>query len=136
MGVIRRRWILYGILLMVAGGCAAGGGATGTTGSGSSMRNVIGEAELEGMGELNVYEAVRRLKPTWLRYRGQSVLTAPEREGLKIYLDGSYYGEPQSLEGLRVRNIQQIQFLDAREATLRLGTGHTVGALLLTSRKG
>jgi hypothetical protein len=88
------------------------------------------------MEDLSVFEAIRRLRPTWLRYRGQSVVTSPEREGLRVYLDGSFYGNADAVGQLRVSDVEEIRFLDAREATLRFGTGHTVGAILVSSRKG
>ncbi len=126
---------VFGVLFLIAAGCATSGGSGGEVGGRSPERDVLTEADLEGMDQLSVYEAVRRLKPNWFRYRGQSVLVSPEREGLRVYLDGSFFGDAESVQAIMVQNIQEIRFLDARQATLRFGTGHTVGALLLTSKK-
>jgi hypothetical protein len=88
------------------------------------------------MDELNAYQAIRRLKPTWLRYRGQAVLTGPDRESLRVYVNQSFFGDAESLSTLMVRNIREIRFLDARQATLRFGTDHTVGAIVVTTGGG
>ncbi len=131
MPMPRMGFLLPALLLAVAG-CATGGSA-GDPEEASPDRDVLTEADLEGIGELSVYEAVRRLKPNWFRPRGQSTLMG--EEGLRIYLDGSFYGDADSVRNIMVQNIQEIRFLDSRAATLRFGTGHTVGALLLTSKK-
>lgn len=128
-------WAILGVVLLASVGCSTGGGGGESEAVTSSTRNLITEADLEGMDQLSAYEAIRRLKPTWLRYRGQSVLLGPGREGLRIYVDGTYFGDAETLGNLRVQNVQEIRFLDARQATLRFGTGHTVGAILITSRR-
>lgn len=97
---------------------------------------LITRAELAGHDDLSAFEVVRRLRPTWLRYRGQAVLSSPEREGLRVYLDGSFFGDAEALGRLRVRAIEEIRFLDSRQATMRFGTGHTVGAIMVTTRRG
>lgn len=99
-------------------------------------RNLITRAELSGSNDRNVFEAVRRLRPSWLRYRGQSVLTGPDREGLRVYLNGAFFGDAQALGSLQVTDVGEVRFLDAREATLRFGTGHTVGAIMVATLKG
>jgi hypothetical protein len=97
---------------------------------------MITKAELEGMDELNVYEAIRRLRPTWLRYRGQATLTGPNRESLRIYMNRHYFGDAESLSDVLVRDVRELRFLDARQATLRFGTDHTVGAIIITTGGG
>lgn len=98
-------------------------------------RYLLTRADLEGLDELTAYQAIRRLKPTWLRYRGQSVLTGPDRESFRIYVDNNLFGDADALSQLMIGNIEEIRFLNAREATLRFGTDHTVGAILITSRR-
>jgi hypothetical protein len=134
----RRREVVRALCcaLLAAGlGCATAGGGSGTGDPGRrASRDVIAEAELEGMGELSAFEAIRRLRPVWLRGRGQSSFSGSEV--LRIYRDGSFYGEDRSLEAISVKTIREIRFLDASEATLRFGTGHPVGAILVTSKGG
>ena len=125
--------ILAILFLAACAGSGAGDPEVATPESGS--RDVIVQDELAANSELSAFEVVRRLRPAWLRYRGQSVLSGPEREGLRVYLDGSFYGDADALGQLQARNLEEIRFLDSRQATLRFGTGHTVGAILITTRR-
>jgi hypothetical protein len=127
---VRLRMALL-LSLAVGGACAS---RTASPAAGAGGRAVITRAELLENSDRNAFEAVRRLRPSWLRYRGQSVLTGPEREGLRIYLNGAYYGDAQALSNLQVIDVEEMRFLDAREATLRYGTGHTVGAIVVSTR--
>ena len=130
------RTIVYALCaILTLSGCATSGGSSATA-TGSRDRNLLTRADLEGMDELNAYQAIRRLKPTWLRYRGQAVLTGPDRESLRVYVNRSFFGDAESLSTLMVRNIREIRFLDARQATLRFGTDHTVGAIVVTTGGG
>lgn len=113
-------------------GCSTSGGSSATEGT-RRDRNLLTAAELEGMGELSVHDAIRRLRPAWLRYRGQAVLSGPDRESLRVYMNRSFFGDASSLSDVRVRDVSELRFLDARQATLRFGTDHTLGAILITS---
>ena len=126
---------LVSLLFLMPGGCASPG-APSEGGTASRSRNLISRVELEGMDELTVYQAVRRLRPTWLRYRGQATITGANRESLRVYLNRQYFGNAESLSNIRVRDVQEIRFLDAREATLRFGTDHTVGAIVISTGRG
>ena len=126
----------FSILALLVAACAGpGAGDPEAPAPESGSRNVIVQDDLAAYSDLSAFEIVRRLRPAWLRYRGQSVLSGPEREGLRVYLDGSFYGDADALGQLQARNLEEIRFLDSRQATLRFGTGHTVGAILVTTRR-
>ena len=42
----------------------------------------------------------------------------------------------ESLSALRAQNIQEIPFMSAREATIRFGTDHMIGAILISTGGG
>jgi hypothetical protein len=131
------RKISFGLLLLITGSCATAGTGSGTSEEGQAQsRNVLVKADLEGMDHLSVYQALRRLKPQWIRNRGQAVITDPGRESLRVYMNGAPYGRAASLTQIQIRNVEEIQFLDSRRATLRFGTDHTLGAILIKTRKG
>jgi hypothetical protein len=52
---------------------------------------------------------------------------------MRIYVNGSFFGDADSLSSIQARNVREIRFLDARQATLRYGTDHTVGAIVVTT---
>jgi hypothetical protein len=130
------RTIVFAICAILAlSGCATSApSASGE--SGSRDRNLITKADMEGMDQLNALEAIRRLKPQWLQHRGRSVLVGTGREGLRVYMNRHFFGEAEALNTLMARDIQEIRYLDARQATLRFGTDHTMGAIVITTGGG
>lgn len=120
------------LLAVVACASATSSPAGGAT----ADHAAITRTALAELPQLTAYEAIRRLRPAWLRYRGRSVLSSPEREGLRVYLDGAFYGDAEALSQVMVDTVQEIRFLDSRQATLRYGTGHTVGAIVISTRRG
>ena len=52
--------------ILILSGCSTSGGSSSSQ-TGRQDRNLITKADLEGMGDLNAYEAIRRLKPMCLR---------------------------------------------------------------------
>jgi hypothetical protein len=120
--------------MLLTAGCATSHGVDPQPRA--DARTVLDERALSSVERLNVYEAIRRLKPTWLTGRGQSTLAEPGREAIRVYLDGMPNGDVSTLARVPVRNVGRIQFLDARTATLRFGTGHADGAILVSTRHG
>lgn len=88
-------------------------------------------------GAVNALDAVRRYRPMWLRTtRGQDSFVSQGRRGLRVYLDEVQYGGVSSLRDMDLRTIEELHFLDKREATTRFGTDHAEGAILVVSRRG
>jgi hypothetical protein len=97
---------------------------------------VITAEELNATGESNVYMAVQRLRPQWLRAtpRGQTRLVGAE-SGVVVYIDATRYGTLNSLQSLAIGGIYEIRRYDASEATNRFGTGHDTGAIVIRMSK-
>ncbi|NIP81205.1 MAG: hypothetical protein GWM90_19100 [Gemmatimonadetes bacterium] len=92
---------------------------------------------LQEVESLTALDAIRRYRPMWLRTtRGQDSFTSQGRRGLRVYMDDVQYGGLESLQNLGVTNIEEMRFLDKREATTRFGTDHAEGAILVTTRRG
>lgn len=126
-------WLVAaGIVLAMAPGCAStGSGGDDDRGS----RDVLARVQLEAVDHLTAYDAIRRYRPTWLRtHRGQDSFVSEGRRGLRVYVDGTFFGGADALPKLDVRHIQEIRFLDKRKATMRFGTDHGEGAILITTR--
>jgi hypothetical protein len=131
---MRLPW-LRGALL---GALLVGGGACATLPPEHPPRaddhDVIREPELESFERLNTLQLVQRLRPYWLRARGQA--SDDTRHGVRVYLDGIDDGGVGNLRRVPVAMVGEIRFLDAREATLRYGTGHPGGAIVVSTRHG
>ena len=98
--------------------------------------DVITAEELEASSESNVYLAIQRLRPQWLRTRprGSMRVSGPEPV-VVVYIDATRYGTLSSLQSLTVGGIYEIRRYDASEATNRFGTGHTNGAIVVRMSK-
>lgn len=107
--------------LVLVGGCAAAGTASG----GSSSMGTVTRAELADMQNIDALQALRSLRPNWLNYRGG----APQ-----VLLDGLRRGGVDTLRQILVQDIAEIDFLPPREATNRFGTGFPYGAIAVRSR--
>lgn len=119
------------VVLVLAPGCAT----MATDGSDRGSREVLTREQLESVGYLSAFDAVRRLRPTWLQTeRGQDSFVTQSRRGLRVYLDNIQLGGPETLQSLQVKDIQEIRFLDKRKATTEFGTDHAEGALLVITR--
>ena len=95
---VTMKWIgVVGFASLVLAGCATAGNGSDVSPDATPDRNLITRAEMEGIAGLNLYEAIRRLRPAWLRPRGQAVLTGPDRESLRVYLDRQIFGDIESL---------------------------------------
>ena len=115
------------IVAVLAVACASG--STEGTDDGSSSATIV-EEEFASVRELDGYDAVRRLRPRWLRGRGASSFNRPG--GLRVYVNGMSRGGVAELRRLRASNISQMRYLTGREATTRFGTDHVDGAILVT----
>lgn len=128
------RWIavlaLAGSLCLA--GCVAGGreGARPSTGGGFGD---ITREELDRDTFGNAYNAIARLRRTWLRRRGAH--TAYESNNSpRVYVNG--VGMPfQELYSISDDHIERISLLSPTDATTRFGTNHTAGAIMITTRR-
>ncbi len=93
----------------------------------------LSAGDIADVNAINAYEAVSRLRATWLRPRGVTSLSL--RHGVKVYLDGMRMGGVEELRQLDAKSIGSIQHLDGVEATLRFGTGNGDGAILVYTRR-
>ena len=109
-------------------GCASGGASSSANGArrGSSTR--ITQAELEPVMQLDIFDAIRRLRPNWLRSRGGQ---APA-----VIIDGSpQMGGLDVLRSYQSADIEMLEYMSSSDATNRFGTGYQGGAILVTTRR-
>jgi hypothetical protein len=83
----------------------------------------------------SAYDMVQRLRPTWLRVRNQASSITQEIDSTMVYVNGSRRGNIEELRAISSEEILEIQFMDPGDATLRYGTGHAAGAILVTMRR-
>lgn len=130
-------------LLPLLGACA-GGAPRATTGSATAAMtaaaaprgsaNVIVESEIPASGAQNALEVIQRLRPSMLRSRNG---TNDETGVMDIvfYIDNVRAGERQALTGVLATSVREIRYLAAADATTRFGTGHPLGAIIVTTKR-
>lgn len=113
----------------------------------SREQREISTEELREAGNQSAYDVVQRVRPRWLMTRGthslseaprgwgvgRQVVVIPGNDKIKVYLDGVRLGGVDAMRRVASDGLTSIQFLTARDATQRYGTGHTHGAILLSA---
>jgi hypothetical protein len=132
----RLSWVLGPVLSLACAGSAEPSQPGGpqpdimsvSAPSGSSP-NVLTGDQLRETNVGNVYDALRRLRPQWLRARGTASIVSPESTEPVVYVSGIRRGELRTLQNVNVDQVQSVEFIDGRDATTRFGTGHGGGVI-------
>lgn len=105
--------------------------------------NLISAEEVAKSSASTAYDLVKTLRPQWLRARGIST-GQPDPSGggvsdpgggIMVYVDGMRRGTVDELENIGVERVQEMRFLNANDATQKYGTGHTQGAIEVTTKR-
>lgn len=112
----------------------AGAGCASTGNSDRGSSDVLTRTQLEAVDHLTAWDAVRRFRPLWLRPgRGQDTFSQ-DRGLIRVYVDDVFMGGPEVLRDEDVREIEEIRYLDSRQATTRFGSDHPSGAIMIMLR--
>jgi hypothetical protein len=122
-----RRFILLCIACTLVACASAGGRPTRSS-------DLITAEEIEAASVSNAYDAVARLRPAFLRGRGQSSIQTPGSDLPIVYVNGLRSGTIDHLRNIPAQDVQTIRFISATDATTRYGTGHTGGIIEVTTR--
>lgn len=130
--MLRRKGRTVSLILVCAAtaACAGRPGSSGGTERGDA--DIITAAEMDASGHSDVLSLVQSLRPRWLRVRGASSIAG--RETVKVYLDGSRLGGPESLRQLSTHSIGSVRYLDGLDATQRWGLDHGAGAIVVSTQ--
>ena len=108
-------------LALTLAGCASGGGAGGAEADRTSY-NVLTAEDLQQTTESTVWDAIRRLRPQWLRTRGRTSLTGQSPDEPTVYVGRARYGGLRDLQQMQVSQVTSIRFIEPIE---HLPTGAT-----------
>lgn len=132
LAVMSRR-LTFSVSILVVGLVVASCTTFGFQSSRELPSGPITEEQIADLSVSDAYEVLQRLRPTWLRSRGRSSLAHHEDAQPVVYLDSMRYGSVDVLRRINVESIQQIEFLHARDATTRFGSGHSGGAIMVST---
>src|SRR5687768_14388677 len=131
-----RRLAFFGGCLLLSTACAGGGtmrlGGAGNLGTGS--RDVILVAEHPEVHMLDVYQAVRRLRPFFLQSRGPTSVNLQNSSRLSVFLDDVPMGDVRELTSIQARDVREIRYLGPSEAVIRYGRRFAGGIIRLRTR--
>ena len=103
--------------------------------SGTKRDNdVITRAEIAASQTTNAYDAIKNLRPVFLRSRGQHTFKSSIVKTAEVFVDGQKHGDVESLKTMSIQSINTIRFLSASAATTKYGTGYTSGVIEVSTR--
>ena len=123
---IRRSPLLLLLLLALAAGCSANAAAGGRT---PSRSDTITVDDIRTASAANLYDAVRSLRPNWLR-----VVRAGNPTRVQVYLDNTRIGGVDALRSLPPQGIAYLRWYDPISASARWGLDHENGAIVVSTR--
>jgi len=83
----------------------------------------------------SAYDAIARLRPNWLTHVTETFTNPPRREFARVFVDGRFYGELESLRNFDASQIADVRFYSAAESG-RFGLeGGLSGVIEITTKK-
>jgi len=134
MRILRHPLTIAG--LVIASACSSSGGAASTPDARpapSQDRNLLTQDELQRTAGSDLFDAIRILRPQWLR-QAPTIIRQGGEGSLLVYLDGVRYGDATSLRQISISVVQEVRFLSPSEAQGRYGTQDLHGVIAVTTR--
>lgn len=123
------RHALLGATMILAAACASQSAGAATT-----RHNLVTTEQLERAGDVNLYDALRTVRPAFLRTRQPAMASTPEVP-IRVYVGGLQMMEGlEHLRQLRARSVQEVEFLEPHQANSRFGGSNQGGALLVVMK--
>ncbi|MEJ2186479.1 MAG: Plug domain-containing protein [Gemmatimonadota bacterium] len=131
---MRYRIVTPLLALFLAAACASAGGSPtgGASAKARRSRSVLTAEEIQQTtGLRTAYEAVQRLRPYFLQTRGTSGMRGST--GVSVYVNGMPMGGVSALNGIDVKDVKEIRYYTASDATTKYGSGVTGGVIEVTT---
>lgn len=114
---------------LACGPMGGGGGGTADTLTSQEIRAV--ESQYGDM-----YSVIQSERPQWLRSRGTMSVENPDAGYPVVFVNGMRRGGLESLRSINPSDVAEAEFLNARDATTRYGTGYPGGIIRISTRSG
>lgn len=92
--------------------------------------SILSAEEMPTGSLVSVLDAIRSLRPNFLSRGAFGPLTTP------VYLDLIRFGDAERLATIPAAHVHEVRYLNAIDATTHFGSGHSMGAILVTTRPG
>ena len=127
------RFVPLMLLVALTASCASTRVASDGQEEDRSSANRLIRQDIVQFSERNLYDAIERLRPRWLRVRGITTVQGPAP--IIVYQDNVRIGAVDVLRGIRSDNIEEVNFVSAADATTRWGMGLSSGVIEVISRR-
>jgi outer membrane cobalamin receptor len=96
----------------------------------------ITESDIVQSRALDALDVVRRLRPTFLTFRGQTSVLGTSSPYPTVYVDGLRFGDLDILRAIPASQVATIRLYRAWDAMTRFGGGNMGGVIAITTRLG
>ncbi len=100
------------------------------TESSSLGEDILTGEQLAETQQANVYDALRQLRPRWLRARAGGGATRTLR--VTVYMGSQRMGGVEFLRTLDAQEVRELRYYTGSEATTMFGTDNAGGAIVIT----
>ena len=119
--------LLLAVLLAVASACSAN-----ASGARATRSDMITVDDLRAANSTNLFDAVRAIRPNWLRARSPNSL---QNQGqVQVYFDDTRVGGVEALRTIPTQGIAYLRWFDPISASSRWGLDHEQGAIVVSTR--
>jgi hypothetical protein len=98
------------------------------------MRQILSGAEIATVRGTTAYDAVKRLRPEYLRTTSLRRL-GPQPQAPVVYIANALAGGTEALSGIPIGTIAQIRYVTPDEAFGRYGAGYGGGMIIVRLRQ-
>ena len=120
------------VLVMGSTACSSSGTTPNSRARANRNSDVVTAAELVEVNRGNLFDAVRALRPDWLRVRGRGTVGINQQTSIRVYIDNVQRGSTSLLARIRISSVREIRYLNPQQASLRYGSTHRDGAMWIT----
>ena len=117
--------VVYTVAAVAVTACAS----PGTGGGVHRDFNVLTQDEITATHETNLYEAIVKVRPLFLKSRGRSTINAQPNDYATVFLDGQRYGDLNSLRTIVASSVYEARHLSATDAVTRYGMQYGGGVI-------
>lgn len=98
-----------------------------------AAHDFIAADELAHSTDLTLYDAIRRLRPNFLKPRGVAAYGAPETTVLTLYVDGQRMDSIDDLRRISCSEVAEVRFYEPQNANAKFaGHNNAGGAISVT----
>lgn len=118
---------------------AAAGGAACTHRAQSAQplaaHDFIAADELAHSTDLTLYDAIRRLRPNFLKPRGLAAYGAPETTVITVYVDGQRMDSVDDLRRISCDEVAEVRFYEPQVANAKFAGHNNAGGAIAVMLK-